>query len=116
MQAQRNRVYLVTVLPTPQVVLAAGADAGIKGPATQARRRRLPSAPRHRQGAGQVTEEKPKIRPRRFEHILAVKQPGDEHWLSAWPSVYPVRAGPPANGDASPDANRCFSLDDTATR
>ena len=41
-----------------------------------------------------MSEDKPKIRLHRHERILAVKWPGDEHWLMIWPDPYPDLAPP----------------------
>ena len=45
-----------------------------------------------------MSEDEPKIRLHRYERILAVKWPGDEHWLMIWPHPYPDLAplGQPA--------------------
>jgi len=41
-----------------------------------------------------MSEDKPKIRLHRYERILAVKWPDDEHWLMIWPDPYPDIATP----------------------
>lgn len=41
-----------------------------------------------------MSEDKPRIRLHRYERILAVKWPGDDHWLMIWPDPYPDLAPP----------------------
>ena len=58
-----------------------------------------------------MSEDKPKIRLHRYERILAVKWPGDEHWLMIWPAPYPEIA-PPGQPAAQTEWNRLVRDDD----
>jgi hypothetical protein len=64
----------------------------------------VPAAARRRRG-GLISEDKPKIRLHRYERILAVKWPGNEHWLMIWPAPYPDLA-PPGTPAAQTEWNR----------
>lgn len=58
-----------------------------------------------------MSEDKSKIRLHRYERILAVKWPGDEHWLMIWPDPYPDLA-PPGQPAAQTEWNRLARDDD----
>ena len=43
-----------------------------------------------RRKTDQVSQDELEIRLHRYKQILAVKWPGDEHWLIIWPSPCPT--------------------------